>query len=110
MAGEHASQAEAPPLVEGSPSVEKLHQTLLRPVWEPPGRGWWLLFSISSAGSLVFVYCIYLTVTRGIGEWGNHIPVAWAFGIVNFVWWIGIGHAGTLISAILHLFEQGWRT
>src|SRR5581483_1647750 len=46
----------------------------------------------------------------GSGVWGNNIPVAWAYGIINFVWWIGIGHAGTFISAILHLLEQGWRT
>jgi molybdopterin-containing oxidoreductase family membrane subunit len=46
----------------------------------------------------------------GVGVWGNNVPVAWAFGIVNFVWWIGIGHAGTLISAVLLLFRQQWRT
>ena len=49
-------------------------------------------------------------VSTGIGIWGNNIPVAWAFDIINFVWWIGIGHAGTLISAILFLFRQEWRT
>ena len=48
--------------------------------------------------------------TEGIGVWGNNIPVGWAFDIINFVWWIGIGHAGTLISAILLLFQQKWRT
>src|SRR5690606_38497618 len=46
----------------------------------------------------------------GIGAWGNNIPVAWGFGIINFVWWIGIGHAGTFISAVLLLFEQRWRS
>ena len=51
-----------------------------------------------------------VTVCTGIGLWGNNIPVAWAFGIINFVWWIGIGHAGTFISAILLLLEQKWRT
>jgi hypothetical protein len=49
-------------------------------------------------------------VSTGIGIWGNNQPVAWAFDIINFVWWIGIGHAGTLISAILFLFRQEWRT
>ena len=53
---------------------------------------------------------IAYTIWKGIGVWGNNIPVAWAFGIINFVWWIGIGHAGTLISAILLLFQQKWRT
>ena len=47
---------------------------------------------------------------KGIGIWGNNIPVGWAFDIINFVWWIGIGHAGTLISAILLLLKQDWRT
>ena len=51
----------------------------------------------------------YLLV-KGIGIWGNNIPVGWAFAIINFVWWIGIGHAGTLISAILLLLKQDWRT
>jgi hypothetical protein len=46
----------------------------------------------------------------GIGVWGNNSPVAWAWDITNFVWWIGIGHAGTLISAVLFLFRQKWRT
>src|SRR3954466_5245753 len=50
------------------------------------------------------------TLLFGVGLWGNNIPVGWAFGIINFVWWIGIGHAGTLISAILLLFQQKWRT
>ena len=47
---------------------------------------------------------------KGVGIWGNNVPVGWAFDIINFVWWIGIGHAGTLISAILLLFKQDWRT
>jgi Ni/Fe-hydrogenase subunit HybB-like protein len=53
---------------------------------------------------------ILLTVLFGVGLWGNNEPVGWAFGIINFVWWIGIGHAGTLISAILLLLHQNWRT
>ena len=58
---------------------------------------------------LLFVSLTYLVV-KGIGIWGNNIPVGWAFDITNFVWWIGIGHAGTLISAILLLLKQTWRT
>ena len=53
---------------------------------------------------------IYMLITRGTGIWGLNVPVAWGFAIINFVWWIGIGHAGTLISAILFLFRQDWRT
>ena len=58
---------------------------------------------------LLLVSLTYLVV-KGIGIWGNNQPVGWAFDITNFVWWIGIGHAGTLISAILLLLQQTWRT
>ena len=58
----------------------------------------------------MLVAAVTVTSSTGIGMWGNNIPVAWAFGITNFVWWIGIGHAGTLICAILLLFQQKWRT
>ena len=73
-------------------------------------RGWWLGFLVSFAlMNLLMVSIAYLLV-KGIGIWGINIPVGWGFAIVNFVWWIGIGHAGTLISAILLLFRQQWRT
>jgi Ni/Fe-hydrogenase subunit HybB-like protein len=72
--------------------------------------GWWGGFAIAFFfAMLLFVSLTYL-VFKGIGIWGNNQPVGWAFDITNFVWWIGIGHAGTLISAILLLLRQGWRT
>jgi molybdopterin-containing oxidoreductase family membrane subunit len=58
---------------------------------------------------LVLLFCIAALITVGVGLFGIMIPVAWGFDIVNFVWWIGIGHAGTLISAILLLLRQQWR-
>jgi len=70
-------------------------------------------FAIIGAGfTLVTGLLISITylLFKGIGIWGTNIPVGWAFPIINFVWWIGIGHAGTLISAILLLFKQDWRT
>jgi molybdopterin-containing oxidoreductase family membrane subunit len=71
--------------------------------------GWWFGFLL--AGSVVGILMTALTwlFLRGVGIWAITIPVAWGFAIINFVWWIGIGHAGTLISAILLLFKQGWR-
>jgi len=102
--------AKSDALIEGEQSNLSLHQSLLRPVWQPPGIRFWALMGPATVLTGIYFYSAFLTVTRGIGEWGNHIPVAWAFGIVNFVWWIGIGHAGTLISAILLLFLQKWRT
>jgi Ni/Fe-hydrogenase subunit HybB-like protein len=72
--------------------------------------GWYLGFLTAAAFTvLLLISLTYLTV-KGIGIWGNDIPVGWAFDITNFVWWIGIGHAGTLISAILLLLKQTWRT
>jgi len=76
----------------------------------PAPRGWWILFLISLVFSGILFACIAYLVFRGVGVWGNNSPVAWAWDITNFVWWIGIGHAGTLISAILFLFRQKWRT
>src|ERR1041384_6334921 len=75
-----------------------------------PGRGWFLGFGIALVLLLVLLTTITHLVTTGIGIWGNNVPVGWAFDIINFVWWIGIGHAGTLISAILLLLKQEWRT
>jgi len=73
-------------------------------------KGWLFGFAISfSLMMLLLVAVSYLLVT-GVGIWGINIPIGWGFAIVNFVWWIGIGHAGTLISAILLLLRQRWRT
>jgi molybdopterin-containing oxidoreductase family membrane subunit len=87
----------------------RITDTLLSPLWVLT-RGWWLLFLLSASGAAWLVYAMGHTFATGIGTWGNNIPVAWAFAITNFVWWIGIGHAGTFISAILLLLEQRWRT
>jgi molybdopterin-containing oxidoreductase family membrane subunit len=71
---------------------------------------WYGGFLIGITVVQVLFLAIYMLVTRGTGIWGLNVPVAWGFAIINFVWWIGIGHAGTLISAILFLFRQDWRT
>ncbi len=73
-------------------------------------RGRTSLVWVTGLGTLMLFLAVGYTVLTGIGVWGNNIPVAWAFAITNFVWWIGIGHAGTFISAILLLLEQKWRT
>jgi Ni/Fe-hydrogenase subunit HybB-like protein len=72
--------------------------------------GWYLGFLVAFAGTMLLLVSLTYLVLKGIGIWGNNIPIGWAFGITNFVWWIGIGHAGTLISAILLLLKQTWRT
>ncbi len=73
-------------------------------------RGWFFGFAIAFSLLMLFLLAVTNLVFRGIGIWGINIPVGWGFDIINFVWWIGIGHAGTLISAILLLFRQEWRT
>jgi Ni/Fe-hydrogenase subunit HybB-like protein len=73
-------------------------------------RGWLLGFGLAFALVMLLLYAISYLLIAGVGIWGINIPVAWGFAIINFVWWIGIGHAGTLISAILLLLHQDWRT
>jgi len=73
-------------------------------------RGWLFSFGASSALAATLLFSIYVLVIVGTGIWGINQPVSWGFAIINFVWWIGIGHAGTLISAILLLLKQDWRT
>src|SRR5262245_22511422 len=71
---------------------------------------WVIGFGVSFALTMVLFYSIGYLFMKGVGIWGINVPVAWGFDIINFVWWIGIGHAGTLISAILLLLRQEWRT
>jgi molybdopterin-containing oxidoreductase family membrane subunit len=75
-----------------------------------PPRAWWIGFLLSFLIVIVLFVSIAYLLVKGVGIWGINIPVGWGFAIVNFVWWIGIGHAGTLISAILLLLKQKWRT
>jgi Ni/Fe-hydrogenase subunit HybB-like protein len=96
------------PVLIGRQSDAALTDQLLAPLWSE-SRMWWLLFAVSGAGTLLLAATMTYTFAVGIGAWGNQIPVAWAFAIINFVWWIGIGHAGTFISAFLLLLQQDWR-
>src|SRR5262245_37244647 len=73
-------------------------------------KRWWTGFLIGFAFMMLLLGTIGTLIVRGVGIWGINAPVGWGFDIVNFVWWIGIGHAGTLISAILLLLHQRWRT
>jgi len=96
------------PLMRGTRDAAQLTDHLLYPLWNA-SPVWWALLAVSCVGTALFVFTITWTVARGIGTWGNNIPVAWAFAITDFVWWIGIGHAGTFISAFLLLLNQRWR-
>jgi Ni/Fe-hydrogenase subunit HybB-like protein len=86
--------------------TDKISSVVLRrtPKW------WYIGFAVSFAIMMVFLVSVTWLLLKGVGIWGVNQPVGWGFAIVNFVWWIGIGHAGTLISAILLLLRQEWRT
>jgi molybdopterin-containing oxidoreductase family membrane subunit len=99
-----------PLVVEGRPSVASIEEVVAAPLDTKPGKIWYLLITITGFMLLWGTFCLGMTFYYGIGLWGNNQPVGWALDIVNFVFWVGIGHAGTLISAILFLLRQRWRT
>ncbi len=88
----------------------QIDDDVYRPLESFPTWRWWAAIAVTGTFTLVFFISVAITLTRGIGSWGNNIPVGWGWAITNFVFWIGIGHAGTLISAILFLLRQPWRT
>ncbi len=98
------------PLVTGGKTYHNITEDICRPIENKPTKAWKIGFTISAILAAIGVYSIAYTSFKGIGVWGINKTVGWAWDITNFVWWIGIGHAGTLISAILLLFRQKWRT
>ena len=107
-----AGHYEAPirkPLVTGDKSYHDVTLDIVAPVEGRANKQWWIVFSIAVAAFLWGIGCIIYTISTGIGSWGLNKTVGWAWDITNFVWWVGIGHAGTLISAVLLLFRQKWR-
>jgi molybdopterin-containing oxidoreductase family membrane subunit len=108
-----ASILQPEPLLDNNPSLHDITQAICGPpeieVQKTP-IGWTVAFLIALSCLGVFLGAVGYLFWKGVGVWGNNQPVAWAWDITNFVWWIGIGHAGTLISAILFLFKQKWRT
>ena len=100
-----ASHYEAPirrPLVAGEKSYHDVSVDIARPVEGQANKQWWLVFSLALTAFLWGIGCIIYTISTGIGVWGLNKTVGWAWDITNFVWWVGIGHAGTLISAVLY--------
>ena len=99
------------PLVLGGHDNSSVTERICQIAESPkPPTAWYVAISISSSLTLMLFGLVGYLLTTGIGVWGNNAPVFWAWDIVNFVFWVGIGHAGTLISAILFLFRQNWRT
>ncbi|OHB80381.1 MAG: hydrogenase [Planctomycetes bacterium RBG_16_64_10] len=98
------------PLITGDRTLSDVTRDVCAPLERRPGLLWWAGFAGSSSLLLLGTIAVVYQVAMGIGTWGLNRTVGWAFDITNFVFWIGIGHAGTLISAILFLFRQKWRT
>src|SRR5256884_4400986 len=107
---QEAEQLTRVPLVLHRRNFSWLTERISGVVEQPAPRWWWVAFAITSSIATFGLFCIGYQISTGVGTWGNQIPVGWAWDITNFVFWIGIGHAGTLISAILFLLRQKWRT
>ena len=97
------------PLVTSGKTVADVTRDICYMVERRPPKYWLMAISVSLSVFAFGAYCLYKTLWVGIGVWGLNKTIGWAWDITNFVWWVGIGHAGTLISAILLLFRQKWR-
>jgi Ni/Fe-hydrogenase subunit HybB-like protein len=98
------------PLIQGGKQPAQVTKDICSAMERKPSALWWLAFLTALTAMLIGVAAVTYQIATGIGTWGLNNTVGWAFDITNFVFWIGIGHAGTLISAILFLFRQRWRT
>ncbi len=97
-------------VIEGNPSLKSIEEVIAKPLSTKPNWKYWLALMFTTSLLITGVVCLGLSFYYGTGLWGNNNPVGWGFPIINFVFWVGIGHAGTLISAVLFLFRQKWRT
>ncbi len=98
------------PLIEGGKTYHQITEDICAPTERVPSMAWIIAFMVAVAGLTLYVFCVAWTIWVGIGSWNLNRTIGWGWDITNFVWWVGIGHAGTLISAILLLFRQRWRT
>jgi len=105
-----SSAALRPPLVDGNRRPGEVTQDISHSLEGRPSWLWWVGLGLSSSLLALGIAAVSYTLAKGIGTWGLNRTVGWGFDITNFVFWIGIGHAGTLISAVLFLFRQHWRT
>ena len=105
----HAESQIRVPLILGNKTYRNITDDIIAPIEGKANRLWYILFTISALAFMWGIGCLSYTIGVGIGAWGSNNGVDWAWDITNFVWWIGIGHAGTLISAVLLLFRQKWR-
>jgi Ni/Fe-hydrogenase subunit HybB-like protein len=95
--------------IDGDPSLRQITDEIAAPLAGRAGLPWYICFSIAATALAIGAGCVAYQIATGIGVWGLNRTVGWAFDITNFVFWVGIGHAGTLISAVLLLLRQRWR-
>lgn len=105
-----SAEISAAALSAGTAHRKQLDEEIIRPLESFPTLRWWGALAVTSSMVVLLIVCVTITFSRGLGVWGINVPVGWGWAIINFVFWIGIGHAGTLISAILYLLRQKWRT
>jgi len=105
----HQESAIRSHLILGDKTYRQITDDIIKPIEGKAPRSWYLMFTLAFTCFMWGVGCLAYTIGVGIGVWGSNNGVDWAWDITNFVWWIGIGHAGTLISAVLLLFRQKWR-
>ena len=99
-----------PPLITGDKSLTDVTNDICAPMEARPTVWWWGAFAVAATALVIGVAAVWYQLAVGIGTWGLNKTVGWGFDITNFVFWVGIGHAGTLISAVLFLFRAKWRT
>ncbi|MFM7700360.1 MAG: NrfD/PsrC family molybdoenzyme membrane anchor subunit [Bacteroidota bacterium] len=97
-------------LITGKTSYSQITEDIIKPIEAKPTKWWYLGFTVSLAALGLWLLSVTYLLFTGVGVWGLNKTVDWGWDITNFVWWVGIGHAGTLISAVLLLFRQKWRT
>ena len=105
----HKEAAIREPLILGHKTYHDITEDVCKPIEDKAPKTWYILFGIALIIGLYGVGCILYLLGTGVGVWGLNKTIGWAWDITNFVWWVGIGHAGTLISAVLLLFRQKWR-
>ena len=98
------------PLITGGKTYHQITEDICSPTERTPSKAWVIAFLIAVTGLGLYAFSLAWTIWVGIGSWNLNRTIGWGWDITNFVWWVGIGHAGTLISAILLLFRQKWRT
>lgn len=107
-AGKYVSKVREP-LIQGNKSYKQITDDIVGPVLDAPWGWWKVATGIFAMIAVFYIFCVSWTVYYGIGSWNLNRTIDWGWDITNFVWWVGIGHAGTLISAVLLLFRQRWR-